>query len=278
MKIGNNNYKLIFLDSNALREITNNTFLSGKGFLEKFMNSMYIPCFSIYNVMELKPNKEGFQKFIDFFSIIPCFMFYPAKIILQEEYNHYLKNEPLIISNQIANAFTPFNTNDSYNFSKWITTILSTEPLAGIIQNEINELPYVSNSWEAQRIELEKNLKQLKLPLNMVDEKYYSFQENEMIAKDIKVWGFKPVIPLNISQLPAFRIMGYSQFNRIHLTKKPIKSNDVMDVTISCIIPYVDAVITENFQTDVYKKAKRLIPQLKNLETYTLKDIRLSPK
>jgi len=47
-----------------------------------------------------------------------------------------------------------------------------------------------------------------------------------------------------------------------------------MDITISCIVPYLDAIITEGFQADVYKKAKRFIPQLSNLEIYTLKDIR----
>ena len=48
-----------------------------------------------------------------------------------------------------------------------------------------------------------------------------------------------------------------------------------MDVLISSIAPYVDAVITENFQADVYKKAKKLIPQIKELEIYRLKDIRM---
>lgn len=277
MKIGSNEYKLIFLDSNALREITNNTFSSGKGFINKFMNesNMYIPCFSIYNVMELKPNEEGFQKFIDFFSIIPCFMFFSAKTILQEEYKCYLKNQPLIINNQIVNAFSPLNTNDSHNFRKMITGMLSMESLASCIQSEINELPSVANSWESQRLEAKRNLEKSKLPLNMIDIKYYKSQENEMITKDLQAWGFEPSPILNIDKLPAFRIMGYSQFNGIFLTKKVIKPNDVMDITISCIIPYVDAVITESFQADVYRKAQKLIPQMKKLETYILKDIRI---
>lgn len=37
----------------------------------------------------------------------------------------------------------------------------------------------------------------------------------------------------------------------------------------------IDAVITENFQADVYKKAKKLIPQIKELKIYRLKDIRM---
>ena len=71
-------------------------------------------------------------------------------------------------------------------------------------------------------------------------------------------------------------MMEYSQFLRIFKTQKTIKSNDVMDVLISSIAPYVDAVITENFQADVYKKAKKLIPQIKELEIFRLKDIRIT--
>lgn len=72
-------------------------------------------------------------------------------------------------------------------------------------------------------------------------------------------------------------MMEYSQFLRIFKTQKTIKPNDVMDVLISSIAPYVDAVIiiTENFQAGVYKKAKKFIPQIKELEIYRLKDIRM---
>lgn len=58
MLIGVNDYKLILLDTNALREIVTNTNMSGKGFLERFFAcslDAYVPCFSIYNVIELMP-------------------------------------------------------------------------------------------------------------------------------------------------------------------------------------------------------------------------------
>ena len=39
MLIGANDYKLILLDTNAIREIVTNTNMSGKGFLEKFLHA-----------------------------------------------------------------------------------------------------------------------------------------------------------------------------------------------------------------------------------------------
>jgi len=62
------------------------------------------------------------------------------------------------------------------------------------------------------------------------------------------------------------------------MTKKKVFPNDAMDVKISCIMPYMDAVITENFQANVYKKARKLIPKLNKLEIYTLKDIRMNER
>ena len=57
MLLGKNEYKLILLDTNALREIVTNENFSGKGFLSKFFaeQRLYAPCFSIYNAVELIP-------------------------------------------------------------------------------------------------------------------------------------------------------------------------------------------------------------------------------
>lgn len=83
MKIGQNTYKLILLDTNALREIITNTNLFGKGFLQTFFTSesSYAPCFSIYNVIELMPYEDIYEKFLEYFSIISCLMTFPAKSI-----------------------------------------------------------------------------------------------------------------------------------------------------------------------------------------------------
>ena len=48
-----------------------------------------------------------------------------------------------------------------------------------------------------------------------------------------------------------------------------------MDTIISAIVPYMNAVITENYQANVYKTAKSFIPEMKSLELYTLKNLRI---
>ena len=43
---------------------------------------------------------------------------------------------------------------------------------------------------------------------------------------------------------------------------------------MSAYIPYMDAVITESIQAEIYKQAKNKIVKIKYLEVYTLKDIK----
>lgn len=277
MKIGQNTYKLILLDTNALREIVTNTNLSGKGFLQTFFTgeSSYAPCFSIYNVIELMPYEDIYEKFLEYFSIIPCLMTFPAKSIFQMEVDCYMKGIPFEITNQVAYAFTPLSNEIGYNCKHFFDNLVNQTSLMDAIHSEINDFPSTAREWELKRSNAKRMLKQQHLPLNMIDDKYYKFHEAETVIKDLINFDIPVTSNINISKLPASRMMEYSQFLRIFKTQKTIKPNDVMDVLISSIAPYVDAVITENFQADVYKKAKKLIPQIKELEIYRLRDIRM---
>ena len=109
----------------------------------------------------------------------------------------------------------------------------------------------------------------------MIDIKFYKTQEEPTILKDLRNWGIAISPNINYKKFPAARIMAFSQFHRVHSTKKIIKPNDVMDTIISAIVPHMDAVITENYQANVYKTAKNFIPEMKPLELYTLKNIRI---
>lgn len=263
MLIGANDYKLILLDTNAIREIVTNTNMSGKGFLERFFacsSDAYAPCFSIYNVIELMPYQDIYEKFLEFFSTIPCLVMFPVK--------------SFVIDGHIANAFTPLVLKDNYNCKKFFENMAKDTTLMENIQNEVKTFSSIATDWENRRNRTEKMLKAQHLPLNMINEKFYRTQEKDTIIKDLMNYGISVPLGVEILHLPASRMMEFSQFVRIYQTRKHIKPNDVMDIQISCIVPYVNAVITENFQADVYKKAKHFIPQLEELEIYTLKDIR----
>lgn len=278
INLGKDEYKLILLDTNAIREVITNTNLSGKGFFEKFFinNVKYISCFSIYNLIEIMPYADIFEKFIKFFSTIPCLMFYPIKLAIDQEYHQYCLGKKLIIDNQVAQVFIPVIGNDMYNFKKFANGMKKDEKFINTIKKDIEQLKDIAKDWEEQRNSKGKLLKGMEMPNDFIDEKFYFDQEYETITKDIQNWeitiGSKKI---DIKEFPILRIMAYSQFNRVHLTKKEIKPNDVMDIRIGGIVPYVDAVVTENHQADIYRKAKKYILQMNQVEIYTLRDIRL---
>ena len=60
MIIGNSDYRLIYLDTNALREIVLNNGNSFNKFINKFLigDIKYAPVFSVYNVFEFRPYIE----------------------------------------------------------------------------------------------------------------------------------------------------------------------------------------------------------------------------
>lgn len=272
--LNNKEYKLLFLDTNAIREITNNHNSCGKVFFEKFFlnGPEYVPCFSIYNIIEIRTDKERFDIFLNFFSIIPCILFSSYKTIIKEEFLSLKNKSQVSLDKLILNTFYPSNDDKLYNFRKFITSNLEQKVIIQTIDNDIEGLDLIVKAWQSQKQETNKELKKRNLALNTINDKHYKLNEKESIINYLK--NSEKIITTEIEKFPSIRIMQYSLFSRLYYTQKEIKKNDVMDIKISCIIPYIDAVITEKFQADVYKKAKKLIPQINDLEIYTLKDIK----
>lgn len=143
------------------------------------------------------------------------------------------------------------------------------------IKLTISEFPSLVNEWEGQRLAQNQKLKQIGYSSNIINDKFYLSQEQDMLLKDLHARSIPFSNALLVRQyFPSLRLIAYSHFSRVHLTSQKIRPSDIMDIEISGIIPYTDAVIIENFQANVLRKARSFIPQLKDLEIYTLKDIR----
>jgi len=224
MQIGNHQYKLLFLDTNALREITLNTHQSRKGFFQRFFSgdTAYAPCFSFYNIIELRPYDDIFDQFLNLFSGIPCLMFFPFASIIQEEYQCNIKNCTFKISNHVANAFTPNVESENYNLRQFMVKALN-DPLSKTIRTEINNFPQAAIEWQKQRSELSKNLKALNLPLNIVNDNFYLSMEEDAIIKNLEARNMSIPKCFNINYFPALRIAEYSHFCRVHLTQKKLE-------------------------------------------------------
>lgn len=275
--LNNRIYKLVFLDSNALREVSSNQYNAGQGFFKKFflMNSNYIPCFSIYNIIELKPHVELYTMFLNVFNSIPSYMFFPLDSIIKEEYRLFISGETPQLTNKIIYAFNPFTASNSDKIS-WYLEQVYNEEMINRVKQELSQFPEVLMSWEAQRLQYTQQLETLHLPKNFINDKYYLYNEHEAIRKDLAQRGIKVEPSFSVHSFPSLRMIEYSHFKHVHQTKKAVKINDILDIEISGAVPYVDCVITEAFQADVYKKARNIIPSMNSLEVLTLKDIRMT--
>lgn len=68
--------------------------------------------------------------------------------------------------------------------------------------------------------------------------------------------------------------MLYSQYFRLFEESRKTDLQDVTDIRIMASSPYMNAIVTENFQAEIFRKIKRVWFRIENLEVYTLKDLR----
>lgn len=226
----------------------------------------FIFCMSFANLVEIRAKKEIFIKFINVFSDKSFIMFYHYRNLIVEEHMAYKKKKQFKLNNEVMRKFTPEG--------ETIETFVNKLPrrLKKQLDDEKEQLKEVTLS-------LNKKGKQFKLYLkeNIIKgkeiRKWYNKIEKYIINKDLANECIKLKKDEDYTYFPSLRIMEYSLFLRQVMTEREIKLNDVMDIRISTFTPYVDVVITEGFQADVYKKAKKHIKELENLKIYTLRDI-----
>jgi hypothetical protein len=267
-------YKLALLDTNIIQKLVSDPSFARK-LQERFFvqQPLSIFCLSFDNVIELRNKRRTdnaridiYECFVTYFSKIPCMLFFPYRCLFQEELSVAIQNTTLQISKNIANVFIPDETKIEYNLKKWLeyAFLANNCQLVTIIQEEVKEMPNTASCWMKQRSQQPLNASKFGELLKT--------QEESIVLSFLSCCGIN-TDGVDFKRFPAARTMLFSQSQRVHFTKKHLVSNDVMDVFISAYAPYVDVVITEKYQADVYMKAKRIVPELNTLEILTLRDI-----
>lgn len=218
--IGEKAYKLIMLDTNALREIVLNANNAGKGFLTKFFaeSSEYAPCFSVFSVFELRPYQDIYEKFLNFFDVMSCMMFYPCRTILQQEYAAFLNDKPMQVDLEVAYPSSPFFKNPSLKLRGYLNTSFANAEFSSTMRNEIAQLDQTTKDWEVQRITGQFSVRFMN-PQAM-DRQYFLTKEKAAIKKDLANWGVNLVTEPDVRELPGARLMEYCHYIKVHQTKK----------------------------------------------------------
>ncbi len=126
-------YKLCLLDTNALSEIVKQPSNEGRGYIERFPPSEYVPCFTVYNLFEIRSVSEVFRKFVAFFQIYPSFLARPFQQILDTEIA--AKGRPAA-NDILLQAFTPLGSDSSYDFVHFIDSLFADALAEKVLSDE----------------------------------------------------------------------------------------------------------------------------------------------
>jgi len=266
-----NTYRLCLLDTNALSEILKRPSIEGRGFVEKYKPSAYVPCLTVYNLIELRRKPTLFEAYIDFFSFYAHFLLKPYQLILADERK---ANGELNSISALMQAFSPLGKDSSYQLRQFITTFFNLPEIADVEQNWRKEEKDTLHAWLKNR----SNFSPLGKTANAKDaERYVKDAGLQTLINIAPHWAKGKIdaghIP-NVDNFPSLKVMLYSQYYRIFDPDWEPRPQEVADVSIMSSAPYVDVVITEKFQAEILRKVKSKVARMANLEISTLRDIR----
>lgn len=266
-----NEYLLCLLDTNILSEIIKNPTSVGRNFIEKFSASTYVPCITLYNIIELRRQPELFDAYCDLFSIYSHFLLKPYRLIWQLE----IKKGGKLNSNEVLmNSFSPLGSNPSYDISTFFTQIFDDPTIAAFERDWRKNETEVLDFWLESRQNFSPGMK----VANAKDAERYLEEAGlqTLIGIDLE-WAKNEIksgrVP-NVHKYPSMQVMLYSQYYRIHDSHWKPKPQEVTDVSIIAASPYVDVVLVENFQAEILRKIRSKISGMENLEIGTLRDLR----
>ena len=273
IEINNNSYKLGLLDTCIISEILNNPLDEMQSFFKKITetDSMILPCITMWSVLELRSRVELYQKFKEFFSVIPFCMLKTPDAILNDEFNNYPywnKINPILFS---FSMLRPKEESLEYFLKK-----IFSQP--EVISAEKNWKYKWKKDALRSILSLKKNFVSINKNLNADDAKkfinealpQYVISHNLTWAKN-KINRKEEII---FDAFPSAKAGLYTVFYRFYVANRVPEIQDIFDILINNVVPYVDYVITENLQADILRKIKKSDTQFSHLEINTIKNLR----
>ena len=266
-----NTYKFCLLDTNALSEIVKHLEREGRGFMEEFPPSNWVPCWTVYNLIELRRAADVYEQWLTFFSIYPSFVLKPFQDLLSDEVAAHASGADVC---PLLRAFTPFGADQSYHLRSFVDKLFNQPALASLEKTWPDEQQKTLETWLARKA----NFAVTSESANAHDADNYVLHAGvETVARLHPEWA-RPFcesgkIP-DLDALPSLKVMLYSQYYRLHDPHWSPRAQEVTDVEIMAAAPYMDAVVTENFQGEVLKKIRHKVRGLDRLRVARLRDLR----
>ncbi len=269
MRIGRSTYRLVGLDTNVMSEMLRDS-ATMKGFVSRFGRG-YVPCFSPYSLFELRKRPEIYDQFVDFFDFYPCAILKNEGQLFEDELARYPSTASI---SPILLGFSTLNASKGTNLRSLIDWLF-TDPV--VLRRE--------REWPGLKTELLTCWLALKANYPPKGKRHVP-REGIAFAKTVAIQQVVERAPdwarkmhnsgRIISEAPfgSVRMVAWTIFFRFYTADREPDTQDVFDVLISAPAPHLDAVVTENFQADIYRQVNRLDPSLHHLDVCALGDLR----
>lgn len=273
--VGNTNYPLCLLDTMVVSEMVKRPTGAFRHFLEWAMDAepMFVPCFTVYTLMELRRKATLFTAFVENLHPFTCVLVKGYAQLLEEEVASYPNHS---VIDPCAIAFTPLGGEGN---------LLSNLPsILDLPQHQKQEEEWNKAGPEivAEMVSLVKNYPPTTRAAYTPEEirGFVSLASFTQLA----LHGYSDFAErvhdgegeaVDMDSFPSLKAMTYTVFHKFYAdrNRKPSDS-DAFDVLISAALPDVEAVITESHLAESLRQTKRRDDLLDRLQVFTLRDFR----
>jgi hypothetical protein len=272
--INGNDYRLVLLDTNALSEFAKQGdsfrhFLTWSG-----AQPMFVPCFSLFSVLEMRRRPDVYGRFKELFRVWPCMLVKSHEQLLEDEVRCYpdpsgidptllgfsmLGGEGMDLARVLdtASEDQSFRGQETYwndgaqDIVEGIASLVANFPPDGDTYTRDEVRHFVEMAGFSQVV-----MRQLDFAKQMVE------IENEAVS---------------IGAFPSVKATTYAVWHKFYADRnRRWTRSDAFDIIIASAIPYVDAVVTESHLAEGLRKTKRLDDFIDHLAIHTLRDFRRS--
>src|SRR5215216_1347361 len=173
--LNGNTYKLCLIDTNAASEMVKRPDPIMRHFFEAIKPNEYIPCFSVFTILELREREDIYKRFLETFSIFPCLILKSLDQLFQDEltaYPDHKKVSPILISS--PGVLAPKN-----------------QKLADILTLafDMPEIQKLANKWNSEKVSILEGILSLVKNYPPKNRKYTARE----IRSFIEIAGFQQV-------------------------------------------------------------------------------------
>jgi hypothetical protein len=272
--LNGNRYRLVLLDTNALSEFAK----QGDSFRHFLTWSsaqpMFVPCFSLFSVLEMRRRPDVYGRFKELFRVLPCMLVKSHEQLLEDEVRCYpdpsgidptllgfsmLGGEGMDLAGVLdtASADRFFRGREKYwndgaqDIVEGIASLVANFPPDGDTYRPDEVRHFVEMAGFSQVA-----MRQLDFAKQMVE------IENDAVS---------------IGAFPSVKATTYAVWHKFYADRdRKWTRSDAFDIIIASAIPYVDAVVTESHLAEGLRKTKRLDDFIAHLTIHTLRDFRHS--